>query len=163
MAVRTLETGEWEVWRDLRLAALADSPDAFLSTLAEESGKSDEVWTDVVAATAAHQRGNLWVAEWEGEPAGMGFGRLDPELLLLTIAAMWVDPFARGKGLGMELLEAMMDWGRDLGAERAELWVTDGNTPAERLYERAGFSPIGTPAPLREGSDLTVTRLVAAL
>lgn len=161
--VRTLEPEEWQVWRDLRLAALADSPDAFLSTLAEESAKPDGFWQDVVSNTAAHERGNLWVAESGGEPVGMGFGRVDAEIELLTIAAMWVEASARGKGLGMALLEAMMEWARGLGAERAELWVTDGNGPAERLYERAGFSRIGTPAPLRTGSDLTTTRLVSAL
>ena len=35
--IRTFSPGEWRAYRDLRLRALTDSPDAFGRTLAEES------------------------------------------------------------------------------------------------------------------------------
>ena len=34
IAVRTLEPADWAIWRELRLRALEDSPEAFVSTLA---------------------------------------------------------------------------------------------------------------------------------
>jgi len=38
---------------------------------------------------------------------------------------------------------------------RVLLWVTDGNSSARRLYERAGFVDTGEQEPLRPGSPLT--------
>ena len=40
--VRRIAEDEWGVLRDLRLHALADSPDSFGSTYERESGYSDE-------------------------------------------------------------------------------------------------------------------------
>lgn len=157
--VRTLAADEWEVWRDLRLRALADAPDAFMGTLDDEAARPDSFWQEVVAATAAHPRGELWVAEAAGVPVGMAFGRVDPDIEGLHVFAMWVDPDHRGGGHASGLLEAMLDWGREVGADRVDLWVTEGNTAAERLYAQAGFRPTSDRGPLRPGSDRMVVRL----
>src|SRR5882672_220084 len=50
---------------------------------------------------------------------------------------------ARGRGAGRALLDAAIAWGRSRGLDRLELWVTRGNGPAVRLYERAGFADTG--------------------
>lgn len=158
--VRPLAADEWRIWRDLRLRALGDAPDAFMGTLEDEAARPDSFWQEVVAATAAHPRGNLWVAEDEtGAPAGMAFGRVDPDIEGLHIFAMWVDPTHRGSGHAGALLDAVLAWGREAGAERVDLWVTEGNQPAETLYARAGFRPTRDRGPLRAGSDRTVVRL----
>ncbi len=41
LIVRTFAPHEWPTYKDLRLRALADSPDAFGSTLAAEQGRTD--------------------------------------------------------------------------------------------------------------------------
>ncbi|OLT24985.1 hypothetical protein BJF83_05780 [Nocardiopsis sp. CNR-923] len=53
--------------------------------------------------------------------------------------AMLTAPEARGRGLAAGIVDALLAWGRDRGAERAYLCVMDGNTAALRAYERAGF------------------------
>ena len=156
---RPLTADEWETWRDLRLRALADAPDAFMSTSADEAARPDAFWRDLVAATAAHDRGELWIAEADGLPVGMGFSRLDPDGDALHLFAMWVSPDARRTGTARSILEAMLAWGVAAEADRADLWVTAGNEAAERLYAGLGFVSTGDRSRLREGSDRFVVRL----
>ena len=56
----------------------------------------------------------------------------------LHIAAIYVRPERRHAGIGRSLLEAAIEWGRELGCEQVELNVLAGN-PARRLYENMGF------------------------
>ena len=153
--IRTFTADEWRVYRDLRLRALADSPAAFGSTLAAEEGRGDAEWSSRLAA-GANARWNLpLVAEVRGEPIGLAWGRIetsDPDVAALY--QMWVVPTHRGLGVGQMLLEAVIVWARARNASYLALGVTCGESPARRLYERAGFKVMGEPQPLRLGSPL---------
>jgi GNAT superfamily N-acetyltransferase len=153
--IRTFAPHEWGTYRDLRLRALADSPDAFGSTLAEEQDRSDAEWSRRLAL-GADSRSNLpLVAEVHGEPIGLAWGRIetsDPDVAALY--QMWVAPSHRGLGAGRMLLEAVIAWARAQNASYLDLGVTCGDSPARRLYERAGLKPMGEPQPLRPGSQL---------
>lgn len=61
----------------------------------------------------------------------------EEELLLLAVI-----PQARGRGLGALLLERFTCAARARGARRLLLEMRDGN-PAEVLYRRQGFRPVG--------------------
>jgi ribosomal-protein-alanine N-acetyltransferase len=54
-----------------------------------------------------------------------------------------VRPELRGRGLGLEMLEAVIDEARRLGAESLALEVRRSNVAAQRLYKRAGFREDG--------------------
>lgn len=163
VTIRTIDGEDWPLWRSLRLRALADSPDAFRATLEEEINRPHEWWADRIGATVEHPRGGLWVAEIDGEAAGMLFGRIDSELRVLTIGAMWVSPHVRRLGIGDGLLQAALAWARQEGVGRAELWATEGNAIAQSFYTRAGFRPTPETQPLRQGSHLVVHRLISDL
>jgi GNAT superfamily N-acetyltransferase len=77
----------------------------------------------------------------------------------VLIVSMWVAPEARGHGLGRRLLDVVVDWAREVGAPYVELWVTEGNGPAQTLYERAGFLPTGVRAPLDTDPSLAGIKL----
>ncbi len=157
LKIRTFAPQEWDTYRGLRLRALADSPDAFGSTLADEQDRPDAEWSRRLAS-GADSRVNLpLVAEVHGEPIGLAWGRIDtsdPEVAALY--QMWVAPNHRGLGAGQMLLEAVIAWARARNASYMDLGVTCGDRPARRLYERAGFKPMGEPQPLRPGSTLLV-------
>jgi ribosomal protein S18 acetylase RimI-like enzyme len=51
-------------------------------------------------------------------------------------------PAARGKGVAAELLRAVLARGRSAGFRKAQITYLIGNTPAQRTYERAGFSAV---------------------
>jgi hypothetical protein len=52
MTVRRLRADEVLAWRDVRLRALADSPDAFESTYAESVRLGKEAWEERTGALA---------------------------------------------------------------------------------------------------------------
>jgi len=135
VTVRTLTPDEWPLWRALRLAALAEAPNAFSSTLAEWSGPGDSEarWRERLANVPYNV-----VASIGGEPAGIASGTA-PSGDGVELISMWVAPHARGRGVGDVLIAAVVDWGRRNGVHRIELDVMSANEHALRLYERNGF------------------------
>ena len=61
-----------------------------------------------------------------------------------TVVAMYVAREAAGRGLGRELLRALMLQAPAMGLTDLVLTVTEGNASAIRLYEDAGFVAFGT-------------------
>jgi GNAT superfamily N-acetyltransferase len=146
-AIRALAAGEWRAYRSLRLRALEDSPGAFGSTLAEERVRDDAWWSARLASGAGSRLDLPLVAEVGVEGVGLAWGRIDPaQRDVANLYQMWVDPGYRRRGTGGMLLDAVVSW--------AALGVTCGDTPAMRLYARAGFHRVGEPAPIRPGSPL---------
>jgi ribosomal protein S18 acetylase RimI-like enzyme len=141
--VRELRPDEWPEARELRLRALADAPTAFLSALEEEQAFADEVWEDRAAARA--DRLSL-VCEADGELVGGAVGIREGADVYLV--AMWVAPSHRRRGLGLELVDRIVDWTRAQGASRVRLEVNERLEPAVGLYERAGFRRTGARRPL---------------
>ena len=153
--VRPFASHEWRLYKDLRLSALAESPDAFGSTLAAEQDRLDHEWSSRLASGASSGLDLPLVAELDGEPIGLAWGRVDrddPELAYLY--QMWIAPDHRRLGAGQMLLEAVIAWAKAKHVCYLDLGVTYRESPAMHLYRRAGFEPLGQPEPLRLGSDL---------
>jgi len=158
--VRRLTAQEWPRYRDLRLRALADAPDAFGSTLARERDRTDSDWQLRLSAGASSAAELPLVLVDGAEFVGLAWGRIDgatPDVA--HVFQMWVAPEGRGQGGGRSLLDTLISWARETGAAFVELDVTCGDTAARRLYERAGFRPVGVPRPLRPGSALMARRM----
>jgi len=77
----------------------------------------------------------------KGNAAGFVMARqaLDEEELLLIA----VRPEERGKGVGKRLIESYIDSARGRGVRSVFLEMR-ANNPAQSLYRRVGFTPIGT-------------------
>jgi GNAT superfamily N-acetyltransferase len=153
--VRTFESGEWLSYKDLRLRALAESPDAFGSTLAREQDRTDAEWSSRLASGLNFGLDLPLMAEVDGAPAGLAWGRIEQaNLNVANLYQMWVAPEYRRLGLGQMLLEAVIAWARIKGASYLDLAVTFRHSPAMRLYTRLGFEPAGPLEPLRPGSQM---------
>ena len=137
--------------RELRLAALLDTPSAFARTHTEESVHPDELWHDRAQRAAEGGPGSITlVAEtadgrWIGLVGGYRPGG-DP--LHAALVSMWVHPDARGTGVAARLVDAVAEWARATGADTVHLWVTIGNDRAAALYRRCGFVETTEVAPL---------------
>ena len=141
-----LTADDWRIWRELRLAALAEAPRAFGSRLADWQGEGDreERWRGRLRISGSC---NL-VALVDGSPAGMASGIPDDEPGVAELISMWVSPAARGRGVGDRLIAAIEQWARQAGAGVLKLAVTESNANARALYLRSGFTDTADPAEL---------------
>jgi GNAT superfamily N-acetyltransferase len=155
--IRRVAPDEWSEYRDIRLAALRDAPDAFGSTYAESAARPEEWWIERTRLSAASDEQAIFLA-WDGGTAvGLAGTFFDgPDWV---VVAMWVAPEQRGAGLGRLLLDAVVDFQRAQGATESVLGVVDGNDDARALYERYGFRDNGVANPLREGELLIVREM----
>ena len=164
MRIRELERREWALYRELRLRALAESPDAFGRKLVDELARSDADWIRLTESVTTPGGQVMLVAEEAGRPLGLAFGIFDKERAKTGhVGGMWVDPGARGRGAGRALLDAAIAWARSRGLGRLELWVTQGNSPAVRLYERAGFADTGRKDVLASNPALQTIQMALTL
>jgi GNAT superfamily N-acetyltransferase len=164
MRVRELERDEWALFRGLRLRALADSPDAFARRFVDEQSQPDAHWLRLTESVTMPGGQVMLVAEDEGRPLGLAFGLFDKEHAKTGhVGGMWVEPEARGKGAGQALLAAVIEWARTRRLERLILWVTEGNEPATRLYERLGFADTGLRDALQSNPTLRIMQMTLNL
>ena len=142
--IRHVSADEWELVRGVRLAALRDTPDWFWATYEEEVHKDEATWRAFIDA------GAWFIAEADGRPVGIAAGvePWRPDESALHLISMWVEPDARGAGIGTRLVETVIDWARTEGAAELQLDVTETNRAAWALYERCGFKTTGVTQPL---------------
>lgn len=145
--VRKLAREEWSLLRDLRLAALTNAPDQFGEAALLASQRSAEEWTAQTSSDTPGAASDTHIAEVDGAPVGMAFAIQDrTDAATGRLGGMWVEPDARGIGIGMALVTAVLNWSRDRGMQRVRLWVVPCTT-ADRLYRRAQFIPTGAQKP----------------
>lgn len=142
--LRALTSDDWAAWRDVRLRALADAPQAFGSTLEEWESAPEERWRARLELPGSH---NL-VAYVDGEPVGMATGvSFEGTYELIS---MWVAPEARGRGVGDALVEEILRRAYAQGASELRLDVKEHNLSAISLYLRHGFIDVGPSRELGE-------------
>lgn len=151
--VRSITAGGWSLLRDVSLRALADSPDAFRTTLEEAQAFTESSWRQ-----RAEGSGPTLVVLEGVQGVAMGGVFTPPDSAVAYVWGMWTSLEARGRGYATGLLADLVNWcrDRDLGVR---LHVTEGNEDARRLYVAHGFQPTGVREPLREGSALRVEEM----
>jgi ribosomal protein S18 acetylase RimI-like enzyme/predicted RNA-binding protein with PIN domain len=143
--VAVVGADRWRQVRALRLAALADTPDAFGATLEEEGPEPPSWWRDRLDREGVDTL-VVEVGASGRQPVGVGLSVLAPVTDrpgTLGLFSVWVAPWARGVGAGDALLAAAIQRARARGAEELALDVGDHNAPAAALYARHGFVPSG--------------------
>jgi GNAT superfamily N-acetyltransferase len=147
--VHALGEEDWEQFRDIRLAALADSPEAFVASRAQEEVLDEQVWRERL------RRARRLIAELDGSPVGVvSLGRGDPEQSITAeLFGLWVAPPGRGTGVAWKLVEAGAAAARADGHRRLGYWVGTDNGPAVAFASSFGFRPTGTRRPMRVASE----------
>ena len=105
----------------------------------------NEAWIAGASPTPRARR-TLVVEDDRGRVAGYALtapARDDDAAGLGELEAIYLDPGARGQGLGRPLLDAALAELAAAGFGTVVLWVLTANASARRFYERAGFRPDG--------------------
>ncbi len=84
----------------------------------------------------------ILIGETDGELAAMSSGTIDPGPALGYIELLAVDRRYPRRGYGREMLRAMMEYLRDLGAQYVYLDCLTDNDVANSLYRAEGFEPV---------------------
>ncbi|MCZ8254270.1 MAG: GNAT family N-acetyltransferase [Polaromonas sp.] len=143
MQIRRLEVSDAPVYRELRLRGLRDHPDAFTSSFEEESQRSVAETEKRLSPTSDTL---MWGAFVEGTLAGVVGMTRETRLKnrhKATLVAMYVAPEFGGQGLGLALVNTVIQAAKASGIELLILTVTDTNRQATALYTRAGFTSFG--------------------
>jgi GNAT superfamily N-acetyltransferase len=141
MEIQAIGDERWAELKRVRLRALADSPQAFERTLAEELAMPEDEWHR--RATPTDASANFLAVDGGGARGLVGVFREAEDHDLAHLVAMWVDPAARGRGIGGSLVDAVVQWCAAHAVPRVHLWVVESNTTAERLYRSRSFLPTG--------------------
>jgi ribosomal protein S18 acetylase RimI-like enzyme len=138
--ITRLTESEWRTFAELRLRALT-----------ETLGSNDSQYREEISFTAAQWRKRVrahaqFVATVDDRAVGLiGAQRASAEKVYLY--SLWLDPDARGRGLGRALVSAAVEWARVERARAVTLRVNVDNAAARGVYERMGFQVTAEKSP----------------
>lgn len=133
--ITRVEPGLWNRFRGMRLAALAQCPEMFGSTLAREQAFDETEWR------RRAQRPVTFLASRDGVDIGVaGVHEFNGSW---TVVGMWIAPEARGTGVVDALMAACEKVARQSGADEIVVGVMEDNRAGRSAYRRLGFTPTG--------------------
>jgi GNAT superfamily N-acetyltransferase len=101
------------------------------------------------------ERERCWVAESDGASVGHIFLVQHPDdPAIAKLRLLFVEPTARGMGLGAALVAECVTFARSAGYRKVTLWTQSVLVSAHRLYQAAGFRLVREESHHSFGHDL---------
>jgi GNAT superfamily N-acetyltransferase len=155
VTVRALGGDDWQTYRQVRLAALKEAPDAFVSGYDDEVGYDEDFWrlrmsrsTRLVAVDGVDRAiGIVSVGQSSDEDVAELFG-------------MWVEPPMRGAGVARALTESAARHALETGHRAIKLWVPADHGRAVAFFSSHGFRPTDERRPMRTDADVDEVAMV---
>ena len=132
-SVRVLSEAEWELYREMRLRALRESPEAFVADIATEEDYDEQLWRDRM------NRSDRMICYSGDDPVGIASVRMNEALFenAAELFSLWISPSLRGEGLAAKLVVAASELAEKKGASQLVYWVGTDNGRAV-AFARAG-------------------------
>lgn len=149
ITVRQLGEEDWQQYRDIRLKALRESPEAFAASLDEEESFDEDFWR------MRMKRSDRLVAERDSTPLGIVSvgASSDDNPHTSELFGLWVSPEARGSGVATALVRAGATLAREQGQRQLAYWVGSDNGRAVAFASGFGFRPTAERRPMRVKSE----------
>lgn len=144
LTIRRLREEDWQTYRELRLAALRDSPDAFAATAAEEEVYGEHVWRSRM------RRADRIIGLRDDQPVAVASVRAmhGDFSHVAEVFSVWVAPQLRGQGIATALMQACADEAREDGHTQLVYWVGTENARAVGFASGFGFRPTDLRRPM---------------
>ena len=94
-----------------------------------------------------------WIADRDGDVVGSVYVVRQSDTVA-RLRLLYVEPAARGLGLGRRLVRECIEFARAKGYERLTLWTNDVLKPARGLYQQAGFIRVASEQVHQFGQDM---------
>ena len=162
-AIRRIRPTDWPALRALRLEALGDTPTAYLETLEQALALDDAGWQARASRGSEGGDSIQLLALREDRPVGTAVCFVRDGAAWL--AAVYLTPAERGRGLLAELVAPCLDWAQGRGRGVMRLEVHEDNGRAQAAYAHLGFAATGRrrPYPLDPSTqELTMERILEA-
>jgi RimJ/RimL family protein N-acetyltransferase len=138
IAIRVLGEEDWRRYRDVRLAALKESPNSFTASYDEEAAQDEPYWRNRML------RSVRFLAERDGVATGVvSLGRSSDDPEVGEIFGLYVTPEARNTGTSWRLVQAAADRAKEDGLRQIHYWVGTENARAIAFAANFGFRPSG--------------------
>jgi RimJ/RimL family protein N-acetyltransferase len=138
--IRRLNPGEGHLYRDVRLRALYESPEAFSSRYEDAVTRTDQSWADQADSSATGPDRATFVT-FEDQPVGLAALYRDEDGTDVgELIQMWVAPEFRGGSVAADLLQEVFRWAQSHRFSLVKAEVMKSNARALRFYEKFGFS-----------------------
>lgn len=150
-----LTEDEWYRLRHVRLTALKESPETFLSSYDRELAYGEDEWR------AEFSRGEWTIMVRQGQTVGLlgATRKVGSPSKEHYLEYMWVSPEFRRSGVASSLLRTVFGRLCSSGIATVSLWILDGNQPARRLYEQFGFVSTNEIRPLSANPSRSEERM----
>ena len=143
MEMKILEPKDAVIYREIRLAALKENPEAFSSSYEEEKEYPLESFKNRLNFDHFFTFG----AFVENKLVGVVTLLVETKIKTkhrANIVAMYVDPENRKSGIGRQLMTAAIKKATEIReVEQIYLSVNSSNEPAKKLYNSLGFKTYG--------------------
>jgi ribosomal protein S18 acetylase RimI-like enzyme len=159
--IMPMSPDQWQLYKTVRSAALANAPHAFSSTLEDALKRSDDDWAEITNQFSSNPNSITYFAFENEDPCGMAACAVDGNEA--EMFAVWVDPGCRRKGVGRQLIEFAIAWSKMKGTGQLNVGVFDDNSEALAFYRSAGFEDSGKIKPELSSEKRTVILLTMDL
>jgi len=137
----SLKPEDWKQYRDLRLKALKEEPQAFGSTYEDNCKHPDEYWKQRLEDTYTKNTQWLVFAKLNGILVGMAGGFAEKESDNAHVIAVYVTPEARRKGISKLLMkELVVKIKTNKLIRKVTVDVNPEQVAAYNLYKNSGFT-----------------------
>jgi len=144
----TLPIEKWYEYRDIRLKALKNNSQAFLSPYKKESLYSDTKWKQRLQSAKKGTNSLMYFARQDNTLVGMIGSYRNKDDLKNHSAQIWgvyVEPEQRGKGIAKALMSTLINkLSKNVEIITVKLNVNIDQEHAKKLYEHFGFKSFDT-------------------